>query len=152
MQLSALFSSHPTTQFCFSCFHVMLNNRSTWNIWQFMEKNIPCFALKHHIFMESQELEIVKAFWVTGATHVLTLDWLFSFPAKAACDMVVQRNLHFNRMHFHKSSTWFCLCLWPRYIQCYTGHMKLQQGVVNDVGNEKFITKSKEVAKLCFWY
>lgn len=29
----------------------------------------------------------------------------FSFPVKAACDMVVQGNLHFNRTHFHKGLT-----------------------------------------------
>jgi len=66
----------------------------------------------------------------------------FSFPVKAACDIVVQGNLRFNRTHFHKGTILFCLHLWSRYIQCYTDHMKLWQEVVTDVGNEKFITKS----------
>lgn len=154
MQLSApCFLFTLQHNFAFHVFYVMLNNKTTLNIWRLMEKSTPCFALKHHIFMESWKLEIVKAFlghW--SHPHADAGLTLFSFPVKAACDMVVQRNLHFNRTHFHKSSAWFCLCLWSRYIQCYTGHMKLQQEVVNDVGNEKFVTKSKEAASWAALY
>lgn len=58
-----------------SAFHVvyvMLDDRITWNILRLTEKCLPWFALRYHIFMESQKLEIVK---VIRAHPVRMLDW-----------------------------------------------------------------------------
>lgn len=56
------FSFYFITLFCFSrCLcYVMLDNRITGDILRVTEKCLPWFALRDHIFMESQKLEIVK--------------------------------------------------------------------------------------------
>lgn len=68
------FSLHFITLFCFSrCLcYVMLDDRITWDILRLTEKCLPWFLLRHHIFMESQKLEIVK---VIRAHPVWMLNW-----------------------------------------------------------------------------